>query len=222
VHHHGVTAFHGPAVMAGLAQARGYPPDYLDGLRAVLFNTHAPQAYRPFDYAVDGYADWSDMWNATRTRPPEPARPMRKLQGEGRHRGWLWGGCLEVLEMLKGTPWWPAPGALDGAVLLLEGSEEAPPPTLYRRVLRSWAAAGHLGRAAALVVGRPARYDAARRAELDSALLAAVAEAGRPDMPVLVDACFGHTDPQWVLPLGGIADVDADRATLALVEPAVR
>jgi muramoyltetrapeptide carboxypeptidase LdcA involved in peptidoglycan recycling len=33
---------------------------------------------------------------------------------------------------------------------------------------------------------------------------------------------FGHTDPQWVLPLGVLAEVDAGARTIRLLEPAVR
>jgi muramoyltetrapeptide carboxypeptidase LdcA involved in peptidoglycan recycling len=62
-------------------------------------------------------------------------------------------GCLEVLDWLRGTAWWPD---LEGVVLAIETSEEAPTPDAVQRFLRSLAAMGDLYRIAALLVGRPA------------------------------------------------------------------
>lgn len=35
-----------------------------------------------------------------------------------------------------------------------------------------------------------------------------LAEAGRPDLPVVANVDFGHTSPQLTLPLGGRARLD--------------
>jgi len=57
---------------------------------------------------------------------------------------------------------------------------------------------------------------------LEREVLAVVAqEFGRPDLPIACDLDFGHTDPQWVLPLGVRAELDCDAATFRLLEPAV-
>ena len=44
---------------------------------------------------------------------------------------------------------------------------------------------------------------------------------GRRDVPVLAQVDFGHHSPNLPLPLGVRAEVDADRRTLTLLEPAV-
>lgn len=44
-------------------------------------------------------------------------------------------------------------------------------------------------------------------------------EIGRGDLPIVANVSFGHTDPQWVLPLGVRAAADLDAGTLTLVEP---
>jgi muramoyltetrapeptide carboxypeptidase LdcA involved in peptidoglycan recycling len=72
--------------------------------------------------------------------------------------GWRWHGgqvgegptvvaCLEVLDWLRGTAWWPD---LDSAVLLVETSEEAPSPDVVAQFLRSLALRGELQALAAL------------------------------------------------------------------------
>jgi muramoyltetrapeptide carboxypeptidase LdcA involved in peptidoglycan recycling len=217
----GVVAFHGPSVMAGLAQADSYPPSFLQQLRAILFEGHAVE-YRPFRVACDGYEPWANPDNARRTKPLVPDGGPRFLAGEGIVRGRLLGGCLEVLDMIRGTRFWPDARAWEGAVIVVEGSEEAPPPSRYRRALRTWAVAGHLERASALLVGRPRDYSDDEKKKLDEELIAALAEAGRADMTLVTNCDFGHTDPQWILPLGCEMEIDVDARALRLAEPAVR
>ncbi|MBX3229351.1 MAG: LD-carboxypeptidase [Labilithrix sp.] len=214
--HHGVVAFHGPSVMAGLAQAQRYPPSYRAMLRAILFDAVPRFEYPRFGVACEGYeADWSP-------RALVADAGARRLLGAGVARGRLYGGCLETLEAIKGTTWWPEPADWAGAVIMVEGSEAAPPPDAYRRALRSWLAGGRLEHVSALLIGRARGYDAAMKAALDAAIgEVIVEEAERPDMVVLTSCEFGHTDPQWLLPLGCEVEIDAARATVTLLEPAV-
>jgi muramoyltetrapeptide carboxypeptidase LdcA involved in peptidoglycan recycling len=219
----GHVAFHGPSVMGGLAQAASYPNSFLDQFRSILFGAAGAFEYTPFGVACDGYEDWSNPQNAARTKPLYSDAGPRAIQGQGLRRGVLWGGCLEVLEMVKGTPWWPRRELWRDAVVFIEGSEEVPPPELYSRVLRSWAAAGNLDHVAALLVGRARGYDKSQKQALDDVVKAAISvEAGRPDMPVMTNCDFGHTDPQWLLPMGCMVEVDVQRNRIALTESAVR
>ena len=218
----GHVVFHGPSVMGGLAQAASYPDSFLDQFRSILFGAVSTFEYRPFGVACDGYEDWSIPQNAARTKPLVSDSGPRVIQGQGLRRGVLWGGCLEVLEMVKGTPWWPRPDAWRDAVVFIEGSEEAPPPELYSRVLRSWGAAGNLDLVGALLVGRARGYDESQKQALDDAVKIAISvEACRPDMPVISNCDFGHTDPQWLLPMGCTVEVDAQRNRITLAESAV-
>ena len=218
----GHVAFHGPSVMGGLAQAPSYPSSFLDQFRSILFAASSTFEYLPFGAACDGYEDWSNPQNATRTKGLVMDTGARVIQGQGLKRGVLWGGCLEVLEMVKGTPWWPRPEAWQGVVVFIEGSEEAPPPELYSRVLRSWGAAGNLELVAGLLVGRARGYNESQKLALDETVKHAISiEACRPDMPVLTNCDFGHTDPQWLLPMGCMVEVDVQRNRITLMESAV-
>ncbi|MCI4328236.1 MAG: LD-carboxypeptidase, partial [Thermoplasmata archaeon] len=61
-----------------------------------------------------------------------------------------------------------------------------------------------------------------QKRELDDVILAIVqGEFGREDLPIVTNLDFGHTDPQWILPLGIRALTDPVHRRLALVEPAV-
>jgi muramoyltetrapeptide carboxypeptidase LdcA involved in peptidoglycan recycling len=218
----GVVSFHGPSVMAGLAQAPALPDRFMDHVRRVLFDAE-PVGYAPYGAFCEGYADWGDPSSAGRTNPLRPDAGPRWLQGRGRHAGPLLGGCIEVLEFLRGTPWLPLDAATwDGRVLFFETSEEAPAPRAVKRMLRSYGVAGVFDRVTGLLVGRPRDYPDDRKRALDEAVLEIVAgEFGRTDLPVVTNLDFGHTDPQWILPLGARVEVDCDARTLRLLEAAV-
>jgi muramoyltetrapeptide carboxypeptidase LdcA involved in peptidoglycan recycling len=119
-------------------------------------------------------------------------------------------GCLEVLDFLRGTAWWPS---LDEAVLLLETSEDQPPPVSVTYLLRSLAATGELRRLAGLVFGRPRGADAILREVRDG--------EGLDDLPVVANVDFGHTDPIWTVPHGVKLRIDPASSTLTFLGTAV-
>lgn len=218
----GLVTFHGPSVMAGFAQLEALPPRFEDHIREMLFNADASIVYRPFGPYSDGYPDWSDRGNAGRVRPPRADEGWHGLQGTRPVRGRLFGGNIEVLEFLKGTPYWPEPGFWDGRILFLETSEEVPSPLAVRRWLRNYGLQGVFEEVGAILFGRARGYTDEQKRELDRVLVSVVAEEfSRPDLPIVSNMDFGHTDPQFLLPLGVEAEVDASRKTFRLLEPSV-
>ncbi|MFA9447067.1 hypothetical protein [Egicoccus sp. AB-alg6-2] len=129
--------------------------------------------------------------------------------------------CVEVLDWLHGTAWWPS---LAGTVLMLETSEEAPPPALLTSFLRSLAVNGELHQLAGTVLGRPGGADLpiADHAAYDEAVLRVVRQEQRLDrLPVVSNVDFGHTDPMWTVPQGIRTRVDPDTRTITFLEAAV-
>ena len=218
----GVVSFHGPSVMAGLAQAPSLPPQFLGDLRAVLFDAADSHDWRPYGAFADLYPPWGDPRNATAVKQLIRNDGPHWLQGARPARGRLMGGCIEVLEMLKGTPHWPGRERWNRSIVFLEGSEEQPPPVLYRRVLRSWAAAGLLDSVSGVMIGRAQGFDAAGKHELDQQMLTfARDELKRPDLVVVTNVDVGHTAPQWTVPIGGLVEIDPGTQKIRLLEPAV-
>jgi len=138
------------------------------------------------------------------------ARTLRPGRAEGR----LVGGNLALLASLCGTPF--APDYTD-AILVLEDIGE---PT-YRidRMLRQLALSGALGRVAGMAFGSftegTAQGDDASRA-LDDVLREAAALAG---VPAIAGIPVGHIDDQWTLPLGAMAELDAESRSLHVALP---
>jgi muramoyltetrapeptide carboxypeptidase LdcA involved in peptidoglycan recycling len=218
----GVVAFNGPSIMAGISQWSAMPPDFGAQLRAVLVDAPPRHEYRPFAEFSEGYIDWGDPTSPGRTKPTRPSEPPHRLNGDHPAEGELIGGSIEALEMLKGTSQFPPTDFFDGKLLFLETSEDHPPPVVVVRMLRNYGISGILDRVAGLLFGRPRGYTDDERRELDEGIRrVAVEEFGRTDLPIVTHLDFGHTDPQWVLPIGGKARLDPSAGTLTLTEPAV-
>jgi muramoyltetrapeptide carboxypeptidase LdcA involved in peptidoglycan recycling len=218
----GLVTFNGPSVMAGFAQLHNMPSALADHVRAILMEPTDSYEYRPYPAWTNEYVSWTTPGYSGETKPLQPHDGWRWLRGSGRVRGRLWGGCIEVLEFMKGTAFWPAPAFWDERILFFETSEEKPTVDRVVRMLRNYGSIGALDRIAALLIGRARSYTPDEKRELDEALVRVVSvEFRRSDLPIVSNLDFGHTDPQWIMPLGVMAEVDCDARTFVLLEPAV-
>jgi len=219
----GLTTFYGPSIMAGFAENGGMHDYTIDGVRRALFSTDPIGAIAVNTEGWTGeHLDWSNAALQTQRRAMQPAGRPRLLQGQGVASGHLLGGCAEVLEMAKGTQWWPQLSEWQGAILFLETSEEAPSPNFLRYWLRNYAAQGILGVVNGILLARPdTKGDETYQDRLEEALLTVLAETGLPDLPVLSGLDFGHTQPMLTLPYGATAQIDCATATLTILDAGV-
>ena len=216
---HGLVTFYGPSVMAGFAQTANLPDAFTDHVKTFLFDEWSQFEYAAYTRFTHGYRDWSNPAAAAECEPFTENPGRHVLQGTKTVAGRLWGGCLEVLEFLKGTDYWPEPGFWDDTILFLETSEEKPPPRWVGYFLRNYGLQGVLGRIRALLIGRAKDYTAEENEKLRRIVKTVVAEEfGEPDLPVIMDMDFGHTDPKHILPLGARAEVDPRGRTVRLLE----
>lgn len=221
----GVKSFYGPAFMAGFAENGGLHRYLADSVRRTLFDDAPVGEVRP---NVDGWTverlDWGDAANQSRLRALTPSSGWRWLQGSGRVTGPLIGGCIDVMEWLKGTAVWPGREAWTGAILFLETSEEAPSAPSVQRWLRSYGVQGILDSVAGILIGRPGGHELplAAHTEYDDAVLGVVRDEFGLATPIVAGMDFGHTDPFFVLPYGVNAEIDAETQRFSILEPAVR
>ena len=220
----GLISFYGPAIMAGFGENGGLFPYLVDSVRRTLFSTIPPGEIKPNgDGWTVEHLDWADPANRTRSRKLNPAESWKFLQGQGVRRGRLLGGCIEVFDWLRGSPWWPVPEAWQDAILFLETSEEAPPPDEVERILRVYASLGILKQLSGLLFGRPGgQVPAERFGEYEQAILQVVREEeGLDELPVVTRMDFGHTDPMCVLPYGVLAEIDCTARRFSILEAGV-
>lgn len=220
----GLVSFYGPSVMAGFAENAGMFPYTVSSVWRTLFSSEPTGVVEP---NPDGWTaeelDWAVSENQDKERPLNPREGWRFLQGKGVARGRLIGGCLEVLEFLRGTEVWPGEEAWRGAILFLETSEEAPAPTVISRALRTYAAMGVLEKLSGILFAKPGGgIPVERFGEYEEAILEVVSgEEGLGDLPLVTRMDFGHTDPTFVLPYGVKAEVDCEEERFSVVESAL-
>jgi muramoyltetrapeptide carboxypeptidase LdcA involved in peptidoglycan recycling len=220
----GLVSFYGPSIMAGFGENGGLFPYMAESVRRTLFSAEPIGAIEPNrDGWTVEHLDWSVTENQERKRALNPSEPWRFLQGEGIAEGRLVGGCLEVVEFLRGTSVWPDDEVWEGAILFLETSEDAPSEAVLRYTLRSYAAMGILQRLSGILFGRPGGpVPVEDFGKYDKALLQVVAtEEGLTGLPIVTRMDFGHTDPMFVLPYGVKARIDCGKRSFAILESAV-
>jgi muramoyltetrapeptide carboxypeptidase LdcA involved in peptidoglycan recycling len=220
----GVRSYYGPSVMAGFGENTGPFPFLVESVRRTLFAAAPLGVIEPNrDGWTNEHLDWGRPELQERARALQPPDPPRALAGRGRAWGRLIGGCAEVLELLRPTPFFPPLTLFDGAILFYETSELALPPAEVARHLGELAGAGVLERLAGIAIGRWGGMETAERfGEWDDAAAEAIARgSGRRDLPILAHLDFGHTDPCFTLPYGALAELDLDACTLCIPERGV-
>ncbi len=216
----GVISFYGPSLMAGFDENGGLPPYMAESVRQVLF---APSPSVLISPNSDGWTieswEWANEERNAMRRKLRPCSGWKWLQGRGQHRGRLIGGCLDVMDWLRGTMLWPEPAQWRNSILFLETSEDQPSPTLVTYMLRSLVATGALNEVRGILYGRPYGDETSFQA-YDDALLRVLAELGLRSLPVITRMDFGHTDPKFTLPIGVAAEIDCDLRQIRLIESA--
>ncbi len=215
----GLVTFYGPSIMAGFSQMESLPANFKAHVQAMLFEPKESYDYQPYGQYSDGYPDWSNKANLGQVNPPKVDDGWHWLQGEGTIQGELFGGCLEVLEMMKATDFWPPREFWQGKIFFLETSENKPSLHYIDQVLRNYGMQGIFDQIAGLVFCRARDFSESEKLELEANIISVVAtEFGRSDLPVIANFDVGHTDPQLILPYGVKAEIDCNRKTIRLIE----
>lgn len=193
----GLVTFHGP--MAD----QTYTPYTLAEFRKVLQAPEAPTVLAvapPFEAA----AGRVERLNRTATLVP------------GKGRGRLVGGNLTLLAHLVGTPYAPD---YAGAIVFFEDVQE----TVHRidRMLTQLWLAGSLQQAAGLVFGKFTEIPPSTNTFQFSLEQVLADRAQTVGIPAVRGLMIGHVEDQATLPIGCEVELDADEATLTLLEPAV-
>ncbi|MDR2929343.1 MAG: LD-carboxypeptidase [Propionibacteriaceae bacterium] len=214
----GVRSYYGCSTMVQLAMPTPDPLTF-DSLKRALFESgdyEIPTA----EQFTEVEWDWSDRANPTRPHQMEPNDgPDWDVSDETPDEvaGVLWGGCCEVLHgMLAAGHPMPGDDDLAGGVLYLETSEVILDPFMVGYLLAGFGERGWLDRFSAILVGRAKAwaFDKPRESGERTAYPVAQREAVRsavrsynPTIPIVQNLDFGHTDPQVIIPNGGLATV---------------
>ena len=168
----------------------------------------------PSSYWTEEFLDWGTKQDLVRPRALRPSEGWVWLKS-GRAEGTLIGGCIESLQHLRGTQYWPA---WDDAILFFETSEERPLPETVDGLLMDYQNMGIFDRLRGMIVGRPMRYSDDEKRQLRERILE---RTEGYSFPIIADMDFGHTAPQFTLPLGCRALIDTTQQRFAILDAAV-
>jgi muramoyltetrapeptide carboxypeptidase LdcA involved in peptidoglycan recycling len=216
----GLTTFYGTSILVGFAENGGMHKYQIDDLKRTLFSNE------PIGEVLPN----KDGWTSERLEwfEPELQNTKRKinqnlgwnfLQGNKISKGRLIGGCLEVLEFLKGTEYWPKKEAFENSILFFETSEDMPQPEYFRWWLRNYAELGILKQTKGIIVGRPYHNKFAN--DYDAEIIKVLKEENLTDMPVITQMDFGHTCPTFTIPYGVMAEIDCINKKFLILENGV-
>jgi muramoyltetrapeptide carboxypeptidase LdcA involved in peptidoglycan recycling len=183
-----------------------------------------------FDNTTIGEIEPSAIWTSERLPWVEKNRSTQRavqnnagyelVQGRGKVQGRLIGGCMEVMEMLKGTEVWPERKAWEDSILFFETSEDKPNPDYFEYWLRNYGATGILQSVKGIIFGKP--YDNLYYEEYKEVLIRVVREDLKlTHLPILYNMNFGHTAPMFVLPYGAMAEIDCEEKGFSIIESGV-
>jgi muramoyltetrapeptide carboxypeptidase LdcA involved in peptidoglycan recycling len=177
------------------AMKRGieYTTEYLE---------HCLMREEPFE--VPPADHWSDdPWYEDQEDRDFVPNPGYEVIHEGEAEGKLLGGNLGTLALLFGTTYMPG---LVGSLLLIEQDDEESAADFDRHLQSLIHQPGFSG-VGGLVIGR---FQRASNVDLD--ILEAIIGSKREldGLPIIANASFGHTTPQFTFPIGGHGTLRAE------------
>lgn len=211
----GLITFNGPALITDFAeypQMLGYTETYF--LKAVT-GIEPVGSVEPSAYWTEEFLDWGEKKDLERPRKLLDSHGWTWLK-DGQGEGQLIGGCLDSLQHLRGTEFWPD---WDDAIFFFETSEEKPSPEKVDGILMDYQNMGVFEKIRGLIVGRPMAYSEDEKQMLRERILERTQGFS---FPVITDMDFGHTAPQITLPLGCRARIDTTKKRFEIMDTAVQ
>lgn len=216
----GLSSFYGPSLLAEIAENVKLFDYTEEWIKKSLFSHEVIGEIKNAAEWTSEFLPWDEANKAIK-RKLIPHEGYELLQGEGKIKGRLIGGCLEVMEMLKGTELWPTREMWKDTVLFFETSEEKPSPNQVERWLRNYGSQGILQNAKGMLFGKP--YDNCYYEEYKMSILKVIRDELKLNkLPILYNLNFGHTSPMITLPYGAMAEMDCEKKTVKITESGVK
>lgn len=217
----GLTSFYGTSLLVGFAENGGMHKYQIDDIKRTLFSSKPAGQILPNDNGwTSEFLDWSNLSLQNTKRQLTKNSAWNFLQGKGKAQGRLIGGCVEVLEFLKGSDFWLNSSEWTDKILFMETSEEMMAPNIFRRALRNYAAQGIFEKLSGLIFGRP--YHNKFVDEYNEILLQVIRdEQDNHRLPIITEMDFGHTCPTFSIAYGVLAEIDCEQRTFSILESGV-
>jgi muramoyltetrapeptide carboxypeptidase LdcA involved in peptidoglycan recycling len=166
---------------------------------------------REVPYEVGPADHWSDdAWFADQENRDFVANPGYRVVREGEAAGKLLGGHLGTFCLLFGTEFMPD---LEGSILLLECDDETGPEHLDRELQAMIFQPGFEGVKGLMF----AHFQRASKVDFETLREIVLGKPELERIPIVAEASFGHTTPQFTFPIGGSGRLSAQDGSASLV-----
>jgi muramoyltetrapeptide carboxypeptidase LdcA involved in peptidoglycan recycling len=219
----GVAGYHGGSTMVHLGRGGGLHAVSAGSLRAALFDGGDLRLH-PLERFSEEPNHWSDPRAVLEPGPDVESPGWSWHQPHQVVTAPTWGGDLEILHWNLAVGRWIRPVEdYAGCVLIAETDEEMPSAESVFRMLRNAGERGLLEQFPVVIWGVPKATDRDKpramaerdtyRAQQQEAVLRAFGDYN-PSAMIVFGVDIGHTDPQWVLPYGGLVTVDGPNRSI--------
>lgn len=191
----GLVTFYGPALATNFAEYPAIHPYTAEGFTRALMESQPMGPIVPSPNWTDEFLDWATRADQTRARIMKP-NPGPFWIRPGEAEGPMVGGCLESLEHLRGTRYWPD---WQDALLFVELSEEIPSPSRIDAMLQDYENMGVFDQIRGILLGRLYRYP---KEDVDPLYAVFRQRTAKWRLPILAGLDFGHTEPNLTIPIG--------------------
>lgn len=210
----GLCTINGPYLLSDWAEFPSMPPISHDWTLRLLTSTEVPgKLPYPTSWTKE-FLDWTTGEDRTRRRTYQPNTGWKVLR-HGNARGHLIGGCIESLQPLRGTRFWPD---MSGCILFIETAGDLKSPAATDELLMGFENMGTFDVIEGLLVAKPYDFTPDDEQRLEKFLLE---RTRKWTFPVICNMDFSHYTPMIGMPIGVEASISTSPLWIAIEESVV-
>lgn len=199
----GLPAFYGPSVMAGFSEPEGLNKESVSHFKSFFFDKWESYEYPVYSKWTDDRYGWTDPNFLNREKEYKINDGVKILNQSSAREGVLIGGCLEIIEMLKGTKYGISEDDWNDASFFFETSEDKPTPEYVECALISYGVSGAWDKVKNLVISKSRGYTHEEYATLEKKILSVLIDKfNSTKINILSNVDIGHTQPMLIFPMG--------------------
>lgn len=199
--------FYGPTLMTEFAEYP-VPPKLSETAFLELFSENESLTITPCDVLLAKGSDWA--------LPPKEriysCKVTQKVIRAGKATGIVLGGCIEALDRIRGTEFWPN---FEDSILIIETVDDDFNEKKWRSLITDYYNMGVFKDISGIVIGQ--KIWSKESEECLAKMLLDVTE--EKQIPILYGLPFGHISPIATLPLFTRATLDTDTMSLIYKKP---
>lgn len=214
-----LVTFNWPQIMAWISQFEDMWDDFQKSFKD-FFENYKNYEYKSFPFYSNWYLPWWDISNIWKLKEKIPNEWWNILQWNWTFSWQLFGWCLQVLDFMKWTEYFPKSHFFKDKIFFIEIAEDNwVQLNNIKYMLRNYCISWVFENISWLLIWRARDYSLDEKDKLNKLILdILVWEFWLKNLPIIANLDFWHTDPQWILPLWIKAEIDINSQGFYLKE----